>query len=168
MKCENCNAPATVRYGARYQYKECGLDRVYLDNIKVIECGECGAESPRIPRLIELHKTLGKAIALQPAPLTGIDVRLLRKQLGIKARDWAAMIGVDPATLSRWENGEQQIGTQSDLLVRFLYVRLREEREGQPLAGVQAEQITKAARAETTVAPSVFIDASAVSRYAYQ
>jgi|SRR5215213_6759772 len=168
MKCDNCNSVTVVQKGATYHYKECGIDRVYLNNIKIRVCEACGAQSPRIPRISEIHRTLGEAIALQPAPLAGADSRLLRKQLGLKAREWASLIGIDPATLSRWENGEQAIGTQSDLLTRLLYIRLRQEREGSVLSEPLADRLALATKINITSPPVVFIDANNPSRYLYQ
>jgi DNA-binding transcriptional regulator YiaG len=39
------------------------------------------------------------------------------KELGLKAKDLAASLGVEDATVSRWENGKQQIGEGSDRLL---------------------------------------------------
>src|SRR5262249_35622032 len=78
----------------------------------------------------ELHATIARAIALQPCPLRGQDIRFLRKQLGFSAREWAKFLRTDASTLSRWENDQQEIGTQSDSLIRLLYFRIRDEKEG--------------------------------------
>ena len=131
MKCDICGGQIITRTEQRYHYKECGLDNVYLENIEVRTCESCGVKSPRLPRILELHSTIARAVALQPTPLRGIDLRFLRKQLGYTAKRWASLLRVDASTLSRWENDEQPIGAQSDALIRFLYFRIRDEQEGE-------------------------------------
>jgi YgiT-type zinc finger domain-containing protein len=141
MKCEICKGETSIRNVRLYHYKESGLDNVYLDNIDVQVCTSCDEESPFIPRILDLHGVIAREIALQPMPLRGQDMRFLRKQLGMRAKEWAGLLRVDAATLSRSENGARQIGPQSDLLVRFLYIRLSEEREGRMFSGNIAEKI---------------------------
>lgn len=141
MKCDICKASTVTRKGQRYHYVESGLDNVYLDSIDLLACDACGDESPIIPRILELHAAIGRAVALQQSPLRGEDVRFLRKQLGLRARQWAGLLKVSVETLSRWENNEQKIGPQSDALFRLMYFRIREEREGRFLPGDFVDQI---------------------------
>ncbi len=128
MRCESCGEETIVTQGQKYHYTESGLDNVYLNSIDLRVCQACGSKSPVIPKINELHSTLGMAIALKPSPLVGKEVRFLRRRLGMKSREWAALLRVDACTLSRWEVGEQPIGAQSDRLIRLLYIRLVEER----------------------------------------
>lgn len=141
MKCEICNGTTVMRKSQRYQYGESGLNNVYLDSIDLLVCESCGDESPIIPRILDLHAAIGRAIALQQSPLRGEDIRFLRKQLGMRARQWAALLKISVETLSRWENNEQKIGPQSDALYRLMYFRIREEREGRFLSGDFVDQI---------------------------
>jgi putative zinc finger/helix-turn-helix YgiT family protein len=131
MKCDVChkNAIKTTTQQT-YRYKECGLDNVYLLNIEVRVCSGCDSKVPRLKRMPELHATIARAVAMQPCPLRGQDIRFLRKQLGYSAKEWATVLRTDASTLSRWENDQQEIGTQSDSLIRLLYFRLRDEKEG--------------------------------------
>lgn len=141
MKCDICKGNTVILRGQRYQYTESGLNNLYLDNIELRVCERCGDKSPRIPRIVELHAAIGHAIALQQAPLRGNDIRFLRKQLGMQAREWARLLRVDVSTFSRWENDERQLGPQSEALVRFLYFRLSEEKEGRYCPKAIVEQI---------------------------
>ena len=130
MKCDICQGNLVTKTQQTHHYTECGLDNVYLKNVRVRICESCKEKSVRIPRIIELHSTIARAVALQPCPLRGQDVRFLRKQLGYSAREWATFLRTDASTLSRWENDQQEIGTQSDTLIRLLYFRIRDEGEG--------------------------------------
>ena len=141
MRCDLCGGAMRVLDGQMYRYVESGLENVTIENISVYECAGCGERTPIIPRIEELHDRLARAIALKPAPLAGPEIRFLRKQLGMSARKWAALMHVDHTTLSRWENGTQEIGPQSDSLVRLLFFRLLEERTGQHVAEAIAERV---------------------------
>ncbi|HUH03867.1 MAG TPA: helix-turn-helix transcriptional regulator [Kofleriaceae bacterium] len=46
----------------------------------------------------------------------------MRKALGWSSLDLADTLGVDASTVSRWENGKQDIGPQADRLLRLLVV----------------------------------------------
>lgn len=130
MKCDICQGKITTKTLPVYHYTECGLDNVYLKNVEVRVCSNCKEKSPRIARITQLHATIARAVAMQPCPLRGQDVRFLRKQLGYSQKEWATFLRTDVSTLSRWENGQQSIGPQSDSLMRLLYFRIRDEQEG--------------------------------------
>jgi transcriptional regulator with XRE-family HTH domain len=52
--------------------------------------------------------------------LSATEIRFLRKSLGWSGADFARHIGVDPATVSRWETGAQDIGQVADRFLRLL------------------------------------------------
>ncbi len=142
MKCDICRGNIITKTQQSYQYKECGLDNVYLKNVDVRVCESCGEKNLRIPGILELHETIARGIALQPCPLRGQDIKFLRKQLGYSAKQWSAFLRIDSSTLSRWENEQQEIGPQSDGLIRLLYFRLLDESTGKvtcdPVAAASA------------------------------
>jgi putative zinc finger/helix-turn-helix YgiT family protein len=150
MKCDVCKGNTIILSGQKYHYTESGLDNVYLKDIELRLCESCGESSPRIPRILDVHAAIARAVALQPRPLRGAEIRFMRKQLGMRAGEWAGLMRVDKATFSRWENDDQQLGAQSDALLRFLYFRISEEREGkflpdQLVARIAAVQCSQAA-----------------------
>jgi putative zinc finger/helix-turn-helix YgiT family protein len=157
MKCETCKTEPIIRKNQRYHYVESGLDNVYLDGIDLLVCESCGEESPVIPRILDVHAAIGRAVALQQTPLRGSDIRFLRKQLGMRARTWAGLLRVSVETLSRWENGEQKVGPQSDALFRLMYIRICEEREGRLLASDVVDQIASVPMNRTTM-PNLLVD----------
>lgn len=166
VKCELCGGATAIQTGQKYHYIECGLDNIYLENIELRVCESCGAATPRIPRILNLHATIARAIALQPYPLSGPEARFLRKQLGMKAREWAIRLRVDHTTLSRWENGEQKIGPQSDALIRLLYFRILEERKGQMISEPVTEKIA-ATSEERVQNPVVYVNMNDSNVYSY-
>lgn len=129
MICNNCDGKLIVKTGQRYHYVMSGLDNVYLENIEVEECESCGQVTPYIPCMPQLHKMIAERLVLKPKPLIGKEIRFLRKERRKKAKDWAALLKVEPETLSRWENEEKQPSESMDQYIRLLYCRVFEEQE---------------------------------------
>jgi YgiT-type zinc finger domain-containing protein len=164
-KCELCGGTLTIKTLPAYPYRESGLENVWLENLTVEVCKKCKTVSPRLRRIRQLHETIGRAVALQPAPLTGADVRYLRKHLGYKAREWAMLLRIDATTLSRWEADGRAIGLQSDLLIRLVYFYLLAEREDIRLPDRLVEQV---AAINSKQAPQIVINADNPSGYSYR
>ena len=59
-------------------------------------------------------------VIYKPARLSGAEVKFLRKYLGWSGTDFAARMGVDPTTVSAWENERKPFGTSSDRLLRLM------------------------------------------------
>jgi transcriptional regulator with XRE-family HTH domain len=51
------------------------------------------------------------------------EIRFLRKYLDWSAEHLAAVMGVDPKTLSRWENGRQKLGPVAERLLRLVVLQ---------------------------------------------
>ncbi len=167
MKCELCEGETIIKSGQTYHYVESGLDNVYLENIEVRVCESCGADAPRIPRILDLHATIGQALTAQTYPLSGAEARFLRKELGMKPKDWAAYLHVDVATLALWENGEQSMGLQTDLLMRLLYLNLSAQRSGRALPEGSVEQLASVLT-QRTEGRSLFINPWQPPQYSYR
>ena len=121
--CSNCDNEA-VRVRGSYQFKESGLKNVVLQGIELIRCKKCGNEDPVIPRLNALMRVMVRGVISKPYRLTGHEVRFLRKFLRMTGEQFSHLIHIDKTTLSKWENDEQPIGPQSDLLIRALILVL--------------------------------------------
>lgn len=159
--CECCDGEATVVRGD-YQYTESGLRNVWLHGIELVRCGSCGNEDPVIPRLTHLQHLLALAIAEKPCRLEGLEVRFLRKHVGLTQQELAELIGVDKTTVSKWENEEAEIGAQSERLIRMVAIGLS---KGQPEQ--VREVIDSLSRIRVcTQQPRLNIDAEAAS-FAY-
>ncbi|MFY9224869.1 MAG: YgiT-type zinc finger protein, partial [Blastocatellia bacterium] len=91
LPCELCNSTTEILTNQTYHYLECGLDNVYLENIETRVCKFCGNTTARIPRITQLHNTIALALAFKDSPLTGKEVRFLRKRLNFKLSDWVKL-----------------------------------------------------------------------------
>ena len=121
--CPDCGASARVEKG-NYRFRESGLDNVVLKGIGVIKCPQCGSEDPILPNLEGLLRVLALAIVKSRLPLTGAEVRYLRKYLGMNGEELARILHTDKSTLSKWETGSIRIGSKSDLLIRAVALNL--------------------------------------------
>ena len=125
MECSNCGGEAPVVRGT-YHLKELGLKNVVLQGTEIVKCGKCGNEDPVLHRMDDIMRALALAVVGKPYRLAGDEVRFLRKYLHLTGEQFARLLRVDNTTLSKWERGEDPVGPQSDLLIRFFTVVLGE------------------------------------------
>jgi DNA-binding transcriptional regulator YiaG len=135
-QCSDCGREARLERGT-YRFRESGLDNAVLKGIEIIKCSACGNEDPIIPNLDGLLRILAVAIVTSRLPLTGAEVRYLRKYLEMSGEQFARILHTDKSTLSKWETEAVNIGSKSDLLIRAVALNL-----GRGLRG-EAEQITR-------------------------
>lgn len=127
-KCYKCRKAEMVVRKATIEYKQAGLPYpVMLGNVPVRECPACGEKAVTIPDAEGLHRALCLHIVRANRALLGQEVRFLRKYLGWSAEHLSAMMGVDPKTLSRWENGRQKLGPVAERFLRVLVLQKLEE-----------------------------------------
>lgn len=118
MKCMQCGSNMKTKRES-YLYDQGGIKATLL-GVPVHRCPECGDSEVEIPRIEELNRTLAGAIIRKPTRLSAAEIRFLRKSLGWSGGDFARHIGVDPATVSRWETGAQDMGQVADRFLRLL------------------------------------------------
>ncbi|HUU40238.1 MAG TPA: type II TA system antitoxin MqsA family protein [Desulfatiglandales bacterium] len=123
MKCPACNKVMTCRTG-EYHYTESGLNNVYLSGVEICEC-TCKEKMVAIPSVMELHRLIGIVLINKNTPLTGEEIKFLCKNMGISGKIFAEVIGIDKATLSRWENDNQVVLKSNDRLIRLAYSNVR-------------------------------------------
>lgn len=121
MKCGNCGADARVVRGD-YEFKESGLPGLVLLDIELIKCGKCCNVDPVLSRVDDLMHVAAVAILEKPYRLQGEELRFLRKHIDVNQEEFARLLHVDKTTLSKWENNEDPIGVQSDLLARAMVI----------------------------------------------
>lgn len=120
MNCEECGAPITRERDAVRRYDMGGLPHVELHGVEAARCPACGLESVAIPRIAQLHRVLAHAFTTQRRMLAPIELRFLRKHIGLSTTEFAKRMGVSRETVSRWEAGAQPMGNVADRLVRLL------------------------------------------------
>jgi putative transcriptional regulator len=103
-----------------YQYRECGLDNVWLVG------GVEHTETPRgkgttIKDIEGLHRVIGSILVREKKNLTGKEFRFLRHEINATQQVVSALLGVDVQTVGRWERGETEIPGPAQGLIRLLY-----------------------------------------------
>jgi DNA-binding transcriptional regulator YiaG len=80
-------------------------------------------------RAKELFAAFGRTIVSKASPLTGPEVRFLRKRLGKKAIEFAPMVSLTPEYLSALENNPDPVDPGRDKLVRLIYRELSGDKQ---------------------------------------
>ena len=81
-------------------------------------------KNPHVPRINDLMRLLALAIIAKPYRLRGAEIRFLRKYLRKTGAEMARLLHVTKTTVSKWENDDDQIGEQSDRLLRVFALAL--------------------------------------------
>jgi putative zinc finger/helix-turn-helix YgiT family protein len=123
--CQFLRKRATVK--RPFLFTGSGLSNVYVAGIEYEECPQCGNVAGVFPAPISLLQTLTKAVVTKPSPLTGAEIRYLRKGLRKKATDFGQLVGVSSEQVSRWENDRNSPEKAADKLIRVLASKTDEE-----------------------------------------
>lgn len=104
-----------------FHYVQCGLDDVWLTSgVEVVET-EYG-KGFRIGHADELHEAIAKSIVNGARRLRGQEARFLRVLLNLSQEGMAKILGVDRATVIRWERTrERPLTVMQDISVRTTY-----------------------------------------------
>ena len=137
MKCPVCGERMKKQKG-EYRYTESGLDNVVLTGVTLYKCA-CGETMPELKNVERVHRAVADGLAKKDSRLHGREVRFLRKEIGMTAKELAGLLSVSPVTVSRWESGKKKVGGVSDKLIRMLYVQTMQERSHKVCAGVVSD-----------------------------
>jgi putative zinc finger/helix-turn-helix YgiT family protein len=135
-RCKECSSEMVISREA-YRYNESGLPNVVLKDVEIRRCPNCGTQEVPLPRVAELHRAIAVVLVHKSARLLGPEVRYLRKYMGWSGVDFASRMGVNPETVSRWENDKEVISSQSDRLLRLIVAR------GWPVEDYSVDDLTK-------------------------
>jgi transcriptional regulator with XRE-family HTH domain len=108
-------------YGTRqdYDYDECGLSSVCLNNVLVYEC-KCGLRVPELQSITGLHCMIALDLLRKPSLLSGEEIKFLRKMAGLSQQDLAEIMGVTPTRPSKWERDSPS--KEGDRLMRTIFL----------------------------------------------
>jgi len=84
-----------------YHFLDSGLPNVYLIGMKYWVCSQCGAQSAEIPAPEQLMNVIAELVVMKPGLLSGHEIKFLRKRIGKKAADFAALINKTPEDFSK-------------------------------------------------------------------
>lgn len=102
-------------------------ERVFEGTVSGFRCDACGADLYDGPDLERFERLVALCL-LTIGISTGAEARFLRKKAGLRAAEFAVMLGVTPETVSHWETGRSQPGL-ADLAVVVQLAREELERD---------------------------------------
>ncbi len=105
-----------------YHLEGVGLPNVYLLNGVEIENDPDYGQLVTISSLSDLHKAIGFSIAFKRGPLTGDEMRYLRKQMQLSQTTLARQLRVNHQTVANYEKGKTADTGPADLALRLLYL----------------------------------------------
>jgi DNA-binding transcriptional regulator YiaG len=128
----NTNVPQEDRADRVLPIYEDKLSGIPVSLINSAIEGICnGAKGVVVPDPEGLQIAVAVARVTVPHRLSGSEIRILRKAMGMQARALAEFLDVTPETFSRWENDREPIGTNPERLLRLrVYQTLRSKAPG--------------------------------------
>ena len=118
-RCPDCRHEPLERRRTTHRWVE-GVDekREYTAEIDVVACPSCGCEVIDEYARRQKHEVwCGENGLLGPA-----QIRTLRKSLGLSTELFAKLLGVGPASISRWERGILVQNVANDRLMKLLRI----------------------------------------------
>lgn len=104
-----------------YQYKESGLDNVFLENGYKVHETPYG-QGVSIEDTKGLHQAIGQWLISLPKGLTGAELRFIRLEMELTQKDLAGILGTSEQNVRRWEKARSKdILGPADYLLRALY-----------------------------------------------
>lgn len=94
---------ASVQRLPSYDDNAFGVPITIRNAVQRHRCESCGLDGIEIPDSGGLETVIAVARILVPVALDGAEIRFLRKACGMTGKEFAEAIGVDNATLCRWE-----------------------------------------------------------------
>lgn len=105
-KCRNCRQlqvnPVTIDYAADLEH-DGRTYPVIIKNLEILRCESCGSQV--LPDAA--HAKLADALRCHAKLLMPSQITAQREALALSQKDFAFLLGVAPATVSRWETGGQ-------------------------------------------------------------
>jgi putative zinc finger/helix-turn-helix YgiT family protein len=144
---------ATV--AAPYRFVGSGLSNVYLIGVKFRVCRSCNAKIAEIPAVKQLMISIARAVVEGDSPLSGEEIRFLRKRLGKRSSDFARLVGVSLEEVSRWENDHNAPGRSADKLIRILYSVLSGDSHLRERVNKDIEELVTVMAGESREAPRI-------------
>jgi hypothetical protein len=137
-ECPACNS-SRIKIAAQreYEFRESGLRNVLLlGGVQKIKCPDCRGSFTYIPKMFQAFQLINVGLLMKPAPLSGPEIKYLRKSCELNQAELAALIRSNRRpTLSEWEARDApavqpqfEIVLRAVLLDRFLTLVANDEK----------------------------------------
>lgn len=105
-----------------------GLSNVFLKNGYLLE-GEGSGQTVSYADLDGLYEAIAFSIARRSAPLTGPELKFLRRRLGMSQEQVGAMVDKTNQAVAKWEKGTATIPTADSHMMRLAWLTKYARRE---------------------------------------
>lgn len=130
--CAICGGGISEVRNEAYDYSVCGLP-VLLFGLTQHRCDACREIFVNIPEVDKLHLLLSERLICKKDRLIGDEIKFLRKELRLRSIDFAKIIGITPAYLSRLESGKGKTSEMLDKFIKLVYITEQSELHQQVL-----------------------------------
>jgi transcriptional regulator with XRE-family HTH domain len=120
-RCDKCKTGLLERSVKQEHIEDLGGVVVKIINaVKVFKCTgkDCGDEVTGIPDMQGLVQAAAVYRALDPARLSGKEVRFMRRALDMTQVEFGKVMDLTAEHVSRWETGARGIGSATEKLTR--------------------------------------------------
>ncbi|MDE3056177.1 MAG: hypothetical protein KGI80_05780 [Verrucomicrobiota bacterium] len=101
--------------------------------------------------IMALQRFVFRGLIHKPTPLTGKEMRFMRKFLGLSTVDLGKKLGVSHAAVVKWEKEDSKISPSQEAYARLIFCKLFQGSELEKLfTEVTAELLAKEANSETS------------------
>lgn len=127
--CNKCNSQRTqAKPLTDIDLADLGIPVRVSNGAQVVRCEDCGEEETVIENPTQLVRVAAFHLVFAPYRLNHLEVRFCRKTAGMSGKSLAERLSIQPETVSRWENGKQQISDAIERIFRqWVYVLLRDK-----------------------------------------
>jgi transcriptional regulator with XRE-family HTH domain len=101
-----------------YHYTESGLPNVILANTPLHVCTQHGVQAVILRGIDRIHGDIRRALLDRKMPLTGPEIRFLRKYNRWSQAELAARLGVHKITVAKWETGALAVSVANQQRLR--------------------------------------------------
>ncbi len=115
--CTTCGAAVVDATGRVALAKDTA---VFLEGVRIRTCANGHKHSTSIPKLGKASDLAVQALIDKPWGLAPGEFRMLRLHTGLNAKQLAAVLGVAPETVSRWEHAKMGISPLADRAIRLV------------------------------------------------
>ena len=118
-RCPTCHSGRLARDTRETRVQVAGS--TFVASLPVRRCASCGEAFYAVGAVEGLELQVAALLA-EAGVASGEALRFMRKALGLRADEWADLIGVRPESVSRWENGRRRIDRGTLAVIHQLVV----------------------------------------------
>ncbi|WP_421841217.1 type II toxin-antitoxin system MqsA family antitoxin [Marinobacter algicola] len=120
MNCKVCGSDNVKMELTSIPFKRVGLDNVILKNVQQTICETCNNVTRSFPKYNLIIKQIRLNLVRDKSSFNGKEFSFLRDQLKLNGTQLSELLGVTNVSVSRWENGAQDVPAMADRLIRAL------------------------------------------------